>query len=71
LIFDKPKLYDVGEKYYSQAKSYLVAHNQEKTDEASREYRYKFPSYVNPENEAQPSAPAQPAPAKPAETVKP
>ena len=68
LIFDKDKLYDIGEKYYSQAKSYLVAHNQEKRDETSREYRYKFPSYVNQE---QRSEPAKPEPAKPAASVNP
>lgn len=48
LLFDKPKLYHIGDTLYSEAKSYLVAHNQEKFDEASRDYRYKFPSYVTP-----------------------
>lgn len=50
LIFDKPKLYEIGEKYHSDAKAYLVAHNQEKADETAREYRYKFPAYVNGES---------------------
>jgi NADH-quinone oxidoreductase subunit I len=56
LLFDKPRLYEIGDKLYSQAKAYLVAHNQEKHDEASREYRYKFPSYLNPNNEDQPAS---------------
>lgn len=47
LIFDKPKLYQVGEKYYGEAKAYLVAHNQEKMDEASHAYQYRFPSYAD------------------------
>ncbi len=47
LIFDKPKLYEIGEKYYGEAKAYLVAHNQEKMDEASRAYQYRFPSYAD------------------------
>lgn len=50
LIFDKPRLYEIGDKFYAEAKGYLVAHNQEKADEASREYRYKFPAYVNQNN---------------------
>lgn len=54
LIFDKPKLYEIGEKYHSDAKAYLVAHNQEKADDTAREYRYKFPAYVNGETVPQP-----------------
>ncbi len=50
LIFDKTKLYDVGEKWYGQAKGYLVAHNQEGEDEIVSEYRYRFPSSRKPEN---------------------
>ncbi len=46
LIFDKPKLYQIGEQYYDQAKAYLVAHNQEKNDEQAQSYRYRFPGYV-------------------------
>jgi NADH-quinone oxidoreductase subunit I len=48
LIFDKPKLYDVGEKHHAEAKAYLVAHNQEKADDAARDYRYRFPPHFNP-----------------------
>ncbi|HET6370706.1 MAG TPA: NADH-quinone oxidoreductase subunit NuoI [Nitrospiria bacterium] len=51
LLFDKTRLYEIGETLYSEAKSYLVAHNQEKADEASRAYRYKFPSYVDSEKQ--------------------
>ncbi|MFY9268480.1 MAG: NADH-quinone oxidoreductase subunit NuoI [Candidatus Manganitrophaceae bacterium] len=50
LLFDKKKLYDVGEKHHADAKAYLVAHNQEKADETASEYRYKFPSYVKAES---------------------
>jgi NADH-quinone oxidoreductase subunit I len=46
LIFDKAKLYEVGEQHIEDAKRYLYAHNQEKNDEASRSYRYKFPHTV-------------------------
>ncbi len=46
LIFDKPKLYDVGELYHGEAKAYLVAHNQEKADEQASTYRYRFPSFT-------------------------
>ncbi|MEK7286302.1 MAG: NADH-quinone oxidoreductase subunit NuoI [Nitrospirota bacterium] len=46
LLFDKPKLYDVGEVYYKEAKAYLVAHNQEKADEQASTYRYRFPSFT-------------------------
>ena len=48
LIFDKPKLYEVGEAHYADAKAYLVAHNQEKDDEAARTWRYRFPPHFNP-----------------------
>lgn len=56
MIFDKPKLYEIGEKYHAEAKAYLVAHNQEKADDSAREYRYKFPAYVNGETQAPPPA---------------
>jgi len=46
LIFDKSKLYDVGEQHIEDAKRYLYAHNQEKNDADSRAYRYKFPHQV-------------------------
>ena len=57
LIFDKARLYEIGDKLYSEAKGYLVAHHQEERDEASREYRYKFPTYINQNTEetAQPN----------------
>ena len=48
LMFDKDKLYAIGEKYYDDAKAYLVAHRQETTDEQYSVYRYKFPSPVAP-----------------------
>jgi NADH-quinone oxidoreductase subunit I len=44
LIFDKTKLYQIGEQYYTDAKAYLVAHNQERSDESAERYRYKFPT---------------------------
>jgi len=43
LYFDKKKLYEIGEKYFADAKAYLVAHRQEQADETAKEYRYKFP----------------------------
>ncbi len=46
LLFDKPKLYEVGKRYYPDAKAYLVAHNQEKADEQANAYRYRFPSFT-------------------------
>lgn len=46
LIFDKAKLYEVGEQHIEDAKLYLYAHNQEKNDADSRAYRYKFPHQV-------------------------
>ncbi|HEX9757730.1 MAG TPA: NADH-quinone oxidoreductase subunit NuoI [Nitrospiria bacterium] len=46
LIFDKDKLYAIGDQLMVDAKKYLVAHDQEKEDQASLEYRYKFPFSV-------------------------
>ena len=46
LLFDKKRLYDIGERHLSDAKKYLYAHNQEKNVEESREYRYYFPQSV-------------------------
>ncbi len=46
LIFDKPRLYEVGKNYYNDAKAYLVAHNQEKADESAEAWRYRFPSFT-------------------------
>ncbi|HIE65230.1 MAG: NADH-quinone oxidoreductase subunit NuoI [Nitrospira sp.] len=51
LLFDKDRLYEIGEKNYVEAKNYLVAHNQEDHDDVSREYEYRFPSYVTPDPE--------------------
>lgn len=51
LLFDKQKLYEIGEKNYGEAKGYLVAHNQEDHDDASRDYAYRFPSYITPNAE--------------------
>jgi len=44
LLFDKAKLYQIGEQYHQDAKAYLVAHNQERADESAERYRYKFPT---------------------------
>jgi NADH-quinone oxidoreductase subunit I len=46
LLFDKNRLYDIGERHLDDAKKYLYAHNQEKNIEESREYRYYFPQSV-------------------------
>lgn len=39
LLFDKKRLYDIGERHLDDAKKYLYAHNQEKDVDQSREYR--------------------------------
>ena len=46
LMFDKKRLYEVGELHIEDAKKYLYAHNQEKDDEESHAYRYHFPQPV-------------------------
>ncbi len=46
LLFDKKRLYDIGERHLDDGKKYLYAHNQEKNLEESREYRYYFPQSV-------------------------
>jgi len=46
LLFDKKRLYDIGERHLDDGKKYLYAHNQEKNVEQSREYRYYFPQSV-------------------------
>lgn len=46
LLFDKARLYDIGEKHLNDAKKYLVAHHQENDDQWSRDYRYFFPQSV-------------------------
>ena len=46
LLFDKKRLYEIGERHLEDAKKYLYAHNQEANVEESREYRYYFPQSV-------------------------
>ena len=46
LLFDKKKLYEIGERFLEDGKKYLYAHNQEQNIEESREYRYYFPQSV-------------------------
>lgn len=46
LLFDKKRLYEIGERYLEDAKQYLYAHNQEKDDEMFHDYRYFFPQSV-------------------------
>ncbi|MBI5410561.1 MAG: NADH-quinone oxidoreductase subunit NuoI [Nitrospirae bacterium] len=46
LLFDKKRLYQIGERYRGDGKKYLIAHNLEKDDQMSREYRYFFPQSV-------------------------
>ena len=46
LMFDKKRLYEIGERHLDDAKKYLYAHNQEQNVEESREYRYYFPQSV-------------------------
>ena len=50
LMFDKKRLYQIGELHIEDAKKYLYAHNQEKNDEESRAYRYHFPEPVGKAN---------------------
>ena len=44
LIFDKKKLYDIGERFLEDSKKYLFAHNQEVDDALWEQYRYRFPA---------------------------
>ena len=46
LLFDKTRLYEIGDRYIDDAKKYLYAHHQEKDDRWDREYRYFFPQPV-------------------------
>lgn len=46
LLFDKTRLYDIGERHLDDAKKYLYAHGQEKEGQESKEYRYFFPQSV-------------------------
>lgn len=54
LLFDKRRLYEIGERHLDDAKKYLYAHNQEKNSEDSREYRYYFPQSVKKSTQSQP-----------------
>ena len=54
LLFDKKRLYEIGERHLEDAKKYLYAHNQEKNSEESREYRYYFPQSVLKPTQSQP-----------------
>lgn len=44
LIFDKEKLYTLGDALHTEAKQYLYAHNQETEEEKFVDYRYRFPA---------------------------
>ena len=46
LLFDKKRLYDIGEQHLEDAKKYLYAHNQEQDDAESCAYRYNFPQPI-------------------------
>jgi NADH-quinone oxidoreductase subunit I len=46
LLFDKKRLYEVGERHLEDAKKYLYAHGQEKDDQMYHDYRYFFPQSV-------------------------
>ena len=46
LMFDKKRLYEIGDIHIEDAKKYLYAHNQEKDDQEGRAYRYQFPQPV-------------------------
>ena len=46
LLFDKERLYEIGEQHLADAKKYLYAHNQEQDDEESHAYRYHFPQPI-------------------------
>lgn len=78
LIFDKEKLYEIGERYLEDSKKYLFAHNQEVDDAMWERYRYRFPAptveaqspyqTLTPPGEEEPvavvaAAPEPPAPA--------
>jgi NADH-quinone oxidoreductase subunit I len=46
LLFDKKRLYQIGDMHLADAKKYLYAHNQERNDEMFHDYRYFFPQSV-------------------------
>ncbi len=52
LLFDKTRLYEIGEQHIDDAKRYLYAHNQEKKGEESRADRYHFPQSVQRQQDA-------------------
>ncbi|MGH7255519.1 MAG: NADH-quinone oxidoreductase subunit NuoI [Nitrospirales bacterium] len=54
LLFDKTRLYEIGERHLEDAKKYLYAHNQEKNDEMFHDYRYFFPQSVAKPTQASP-----------------
>lgn len=54
LMFDKKRLYDIGERHLDDGKKYLYAHNQERNVEQSREYRYYFPQSVQQSTQSPP-----------------
>ncbi len=70
LMFDKRRLYEIGDAHFADAKAYLVAHGQETADEKYQQWRYKFPLPVSamavaaapgPDAAATPAAGAAPA----------
>lgn len=46
LLFDKKRLYEIGERHLEDAKKYLYTHKQENNDEMFHDYRYFFPQSV-------------------------
>lgn len=46
LLFDKKRLYEIGERHFQDAKKYLYAHGQEQDDQLFHDYRYFFPQSV-------------------------
>jgi len=52
LLFDKERLYDIGERHLEDGKRYLYTHNQEKEGEESRAYRYHFPVPIQPSGDS-------------------
>src|SRR5438270_10385836 len=46
LLFDKRRLYEIGDRHLDDAKKYLYTHDQEKDVQEHHEYRYFFPQSV-------------------------
>ena len=46
LLFDKRRLYEIGDRHLDDAKKYLYVHDQEKDVQEHHEYRYFFPQSV-------------------------